>query len=56
MNSAFYAFAYIGFGTPLLLAWLGATFGTVPALAGFLAVPTALAVWLRRELRRRVRD
>lgn len=54
MNSAFYAFAYIGFGTPLLLAWLGSTFGTVPALAGFIAVPAALAAWLWIELRRRI--
>ena len=54
MNSAFYAFAYIGFGTPLLLAWLGATIGTVPALTGFVAVPTALAAWLWVELRRQV--
>ncbi|TQN44175.1 putative MFS family arabinose efflux permease [Blastococcus colisei] len=53
MNSAFYAFAYIGFGTPLLLAWLGSVVGTLPALAGFVAVPTALAVWLWLELRRR---
>jgi MFS family permease len=54
MNSAFYAFAYIGFGTPLLLAWLGETFGTVPVLTGFVAVPAALAAWLWRELRRQV--
>jgi MFS family permease len=54
MNSAFYAFAYIGFGTPLLLAWLGSALGTVPALAGFVAVPTALAVWVWVELRRQV--
>ncbi|MCZ2811673.1 MFS transporter [Modestobacter sp. VKM Ac-2979] len=53
MNSAFYAFAYAGFGTPLLLAWLGSTFGTVPAMSGFLAVPVALAGWLWLELRRR---
>ena len=46
MNSAFYAFAYIGFGTPLLLAWLGSVVGTVPAMAGFVVVPAALAVWL----------
>jgi MFS family permease len=52
VNSAFYAFAYIGFGTPLLLAWLGSTLGTVPALAGFVLVPTALAAWLWVELRR----
>jgi hypothetical protein len=54
MNSAFYAFAYIGFGTPLLLAWLAESFGTVPALSCFLAVPTALAAWLWIELRRPV--
>ena len=53
MNSAFYAFAYAGFGTPLLLAWLGSVFGTVPAMTAFLAVPLALAGWLWLELRRR---
>ncbi|WP_164704495.1 MFS transporter [Blastococcus litoris] len=53
MNSAFYAFAYIGFGTPLLLAWLGERFGAVPALTGFLVVPVGLAGWLWSELRRR---
>jgi MFS family permease len=52
MNSAFYAFAYAGFGTPLLLAWLGSVLGTVPALTAFLAVPVALAGWLWLELRR----
>ena len=52
MNSAFYAFAYIGFGTPLLLAWLASTVGAVPALAGFIAVPAALSAWLWVELRR----
>ena len=54
MNSAFYAFAYIGFGTPLLLAWLGDVFGTVPARTAFVAVPAALAAWLWSELRRTV--
>jgi len=53
MNSAFYAFAYAGFGTPLLLAWLGSVLGTVPAMTAFLAVPLALAGWLWVELRRR---
>lgn len=53
MNSAFYAFAYAGFGTPLLLASLGSTLGTVPVLTGFLVVPLALAGWLARELHRR---
>ena len=52
MNSAFYAFAYAGFGTPLLLAWLGSVVGTIPALSGFVAVPLALAGWLAWELRR----
>jgi MFS family permease len=51
MNSAFYAFAYLGFGTPLLLAWLGSLIGTVPALSAFVAVPAALAAWLWLELR-----
>ena len=51
MNSAFYAFAYAGFGTPLLLAWLGSTVGTVPAVSGFVVVPVALAGWLWFELR-----
>ena len=52
MNSAFYAFAYAGFGTPLLLAWLGAAVGDVAALSAFVAVPVALAGWLGLELRR----
>ena len=52
MNSAFYAFAYAGFGTPLFLAWLGSTMGTVPAMSTFVAVPVALAAWLSWELRR----
>ncbi|MPQ97214.1 MFS transporter [Modestobacter sp. I12A-02628] len=52
MNSAFYAFAYAGFATPLLLSWLGSAIGTVPALSAFVAVPVALAAWLGRELRR----
>lgn len=54
MNSAFYAFAYAGFGTPLLLAGLGSLVGTVPAMTAFLAVPVALAIWLQVELRRTV--
>ena len=33
MNSAFYAFAYVGFGAPLLLAWLGSLAGSVAAMA-----------------------
>ena len=53
MNSAFYAFAYAGFGTPLLLAWLGGLLGTVPVLTAFVVVPLAIAAWLWRELRRR---
>lgn len=53
MNSAFYAFAYTGFGTPLLLAWLGDAVGAVPAMAASVAVPLALAAWLGVELRRR---
>jgi MFS family permease len=52
MNSAFYAFAYAGFATPLLLAWAGDLIGHVPAMAAFVAVPVLLAVWLWRELRR----
>jgi MFS family permease len=53
MNSAFYAFAYAGFGTPLLLAWLGGLLGTVPVLTAVVVVPLAIAAWLWRELRRR---
>ncbi|MGY1632438.1 MFS transporter [Geodermatophilus sp. SYSU D01186] len=53
MNSAFYAFAYTGFGTPLLLAWLGSLLGSVAALAGFVVVPVLLAGWLWLELRPR---
>jgi len=52
MNSAFYAFAYAGFGTPLLLAWAGSRVGAVTALSAFIAVPAALAGWLALELRR----
>ncbi len=51
MNSAFYAFAYAGFGVPLLLAWLGSAVGDVEALAAFTLIPVALAVGLWRELR-----
>ncbi len=54
MNSAFYAFAYAGFGVPLVLAWLGSLVGPVTAMAAFLVVPAALAGWLAVELRRRV--
>jgi MFS family permease len=56
MNSAFYAFAYAGFGTPLLLAWLGSAVGTVPAMSAFLVVPAVLSAWLAVELRRRIPD
>ncbi|MGK5110702.1 MFS transporter [Geodermatophilus sp. CPCC 205506] len=52
MNSAFYAFAYAGFGTPLLLAWLGSAVGTVPAMSAFTVVPLALAGWLWAAARR----
>jgi MFS family permease len=52
MNSAFYAFAYAGFGVPLLVASIGAVTGDTAALTGFLAVPVLLAVWLSLELRR----
>ena len=52
MNSAFYAFAYAGFGTPLLLAWIGSGIGDVAAVGLFALVPAALAAWLWRELRR----
>jgi predicted MFS family arabinose efflux permease len=52
MNSAFYAFAYAGFGVPLLLAWLGDAVGPVTALTLFAAVPAAIAVWLTVDLRR----
>jgi hypothetical protein len=51
MNSAFYAFAYVGFGAPLLLAWLGSLAGSVAAMAAFVAVPAALSGWLWAELR-----
>jgi hypothetical protein len=54
MNSAFYAFAYAGFGTPLLLAWLGSAIGSVTAMTVFLVVPVGLAAWLAVELTRRV--
>jgi hypothetical protein len=51
MNSAFYAFAYTGFGVPLLLSWLGGTFSFLPVLWAFTAVPVLLAGWLLLELR-----
>jgi MFS family permease len=52
MNSAFYAFAYAGFGTPLLLSWLGSVFSIVPVLWAFVAVPVLLAGWLQLEVHR----
>ena len=55
MNSAFYAFAYAGFGVPLLLAALGGAVGHVLALTAFAAVPLAIAVWLTVDLRREAR-
>ena len=54
MNSAFYAFAYAGFGVPLLLAWLGEATGPAAALALFALVPAAIAAWLTVDLRRMV--
>ena len=51
MNSAFYAFAYVGFGAPLLIAWLGSLLGPVAAMSAFVAAPAALAGWLWLELR-----
>jgi MFS family permease len=56
MNSAFYAFAYAGFGTPLLLAWLASIVGTVPAVSAFVVVPVALGGWLWLELRPSARN
>lgn len=56
MNSAFYAFAYAGFGTPLLLAWAGASVGTVVAMSWFTDVPVAIAAWLFVDVRRAVHD
>jgi MFS family permease len=52
MNSAFYVFAYLGFGAPLLLASLGSAVGTVLAMAAFAVVPIGLTAWLTVELRR----
>ena len=52
MNSAFYAFAYAGFGVPLLLAWLGDAVGPATALGLFTVVPAAIAAWLTVDLRR----
>jgi hypothetical protein len=52
MNSAFYAFAYAGFGVPLLLAWFGEATGPGVALGVFALVPAAIAAWLTVELRR----
>jgi hypothetical protein len=55
MNSAFYAFAYTGFGVPLLLSWLGSELALLPVLWAFTAVPVLLAAWLRHELAGRPR-
>ncbi len=52
MNSAFYAFAYAGFGAPLLLAWLASSLGPVVPLAGISAVFVGIAAWLFVDLRR----
>jgi MFS family permease len=54
MNSAFYAFAYAGFGVPLVLASVGSAIGHVEALAASAAVPVAIAVWLAVDLRREI--
>ena len=51
MNSAFYAFAYLGFGVPLLLAWLATSVGTITPLVGVAAVFAGIAVWLFADLR-----
>jgi hypothetical protein len=56
MNSAFYAFAYAGFGVPLLLASLGGAVGHVTVLVSFTAVPVGIAVWLAVDLRREIGD
>ena len=52
MNSAFYAFAYAGFGVPLLLAWLGDAVGAATAIGVFALVPAGIAAWLTVDLRR----
>ena len=52
MNSAFYAFAYVGFGVPLLLAWLGDATAPAVALGLFALVPALIAGWLTVDLRR----
>ena len=52
VNSAFYAFAYAGFGVPLLLAWLGEATSPAAALGLFALVPAAIAAWLTVDLRR----
>ena len=52
MNSAFYAFAYVGFGTPLLLAWLGSHLGPAVPLIWVTVVFAGIAAWLFVDLRR----
>jgi hypothetical protein len=52
VNSAFYAFAYAGFGVPLLLAWLGEASAPAVALGLFALVPAGIAAWLTLDLRR----
>ena len=51
MNSAFYAFAYVGFGAPLLLAWLASSVGPVVPLLGIGVVFAGVGAWLFVDLR-----
>jgi MFS family permease len=52
MNSAFFAFAYAGFGAPLLLAYLTGRFSSTVALAGIAGLFALIAGWLAYDLRR----
>ena len=52
MNSAFYAFAYVGFAAPLVLAWLGGFIGDAVPLLWIGVLFAAVAGWLFVDLRR----
>jgi MFS family permease len=52
VNSVFYAFAYAGFGAPLLLSSLVDHLGERPPLAGITVLFAATAAWLTYDLRR----
>jgi MFS family permease len=55
VNSVFYAFAYAGFGAPLLLSTLADQVGERPPLVGVTVLFVAIAAWLAVDLRRPLR-